>query len=192
MPLRIEAVAPRRISIVSPDGAQRRSGDQGYRLKPFGSTLVPGTSPGRQLCQGFDSPIRPGIGSRSALRFRPRPNLLCFPGGSAATIRGPEPQAEAFRVDSGPRIAPAGRPGRHCGIRVRGAPFLRFPRSGKAASGESVAPRRTPVVSPDGAVCPGTRLALRLAGVTAMEFSDVAAARRGLRMPGAAARSRRW
>ena len=36
----------------------------------------------------------------------------CFPGRSGATIRGPGPQAEDFRVGSGPRIAPAGRPGR--------------------------------------------------------------------------------
>ncbi len=50
----------------------------------------------------------------------------------------------------------------------------------------------SPLVTPDRAACPGTRLARRLAGVTAMEFSDVAATGRGLRMPGAAARSRGW
>ena len=42
----------------------------------------------------------------------PPASPYCFPGRSEATIRGSESRAEALPDDSGPRIAPAGRPGR--------------------------------------------------------------------------------
>ena len=127
----------------APDPIRGRSGAQGPQANFFGSALGPGSSPGkhrwRVSCASVDRrrvapppggegfgrrpffprSVPPSIASPAHPPLLPRPPLHCFPGRSAAEIRGPGATGKFLRVGPGPRIK-SGEASLVCMVRVGG------------------------------------------------------------------------